>query len=152
MPKYRRILTIIDASDTAGHVVARAALLGKLLGATIALATISDEKPHADQTIQARFASISAATTRAEGLAGRAGLRDLEVLVSERDPHALAAVIASWSPDLLVLGPTAPGGLVGWLDILRSIQGQGEALDVLTVEPKKQGLGRRFAAALSGLF
>lgn len=152
MPKYRRILSIVDASETSGYVVARAALLGKMLGATIALATISEESAFDDQSIQARFASIGMATQRAEGLASRAGLRNAEVLVSERDRHALAAVVASWSPDLLIVGSAAPGGLVGWLDVLRTLQGTGEAVDILMVEPRKAGLGRRLAAALSGLF
>lgn len=157
MPRYRRILSIVDASEASSDVVARTALLGKNLGATIALATISENSATADQSIQARFASIGNATQRAESLAGKAGLQNAEVLVSERDRHALAAVVASWSPDLLIVGSPAPGGLVGWLDVLRTLQGQGEAVDILMVEPRKTGprktgLGRRLAAALSGLF
>lgn len=103
MPTDRRIHSITDLSETAAGVVARAALLGT----TTMTALINDEPATVVQSIQARFALIGPVTQRAEYIAGNADLRDADVL-GERDLQALAAVVASSSPGLLIFGSLRP--------------------------------------------
>lgn len=151
MSTYRRILSLVDTSGGTSDVVDRAALLSKRFGATLALASLAEAPSDGDTSIRYRLSSLSAATRRAERMASKAGLENPEVLVSERDRHALAATVAAWRPDLLVLGATAPLGMQGWLEILRGLQGDHCHFDVLTVEPQQPGFARRVASVLAGL-
>ncbi len=152
MPAYRRILSLVDSSESNASVVGRAALLSKMCGATLALAAVSELTHGGEASISSRLSSISEASRRAEMLAYKAGLDDSEVLVSEHDSHALAATVAAWRPDLLVLGAAAPNGLQGWLDILRDMQGPNGRFDVLMVEQERPGIARRVANAMAGMF
>lgn len=151
MSTYRRILSLVDTSGGTSDVVDRAALLSKRFGATLALASLADAPGDGDTSIRYRLSSLSAATRRAERMAAKAGLENSEVLVSERDRHALAATVAAWRPDLLVLGASAPLGMQGWLEILRGLQGNHCHFDVLTVE-QQPGFARRVAGVLAALF
>ncbi len=152
MSTYRRILSLVDASETTSGVVDRAAQLSKRFGATLALASVAQQPSDGDTSIRYRISSLGAATRRAEQLALKAGLDKSEILVSERDRHALAATVAAWRPDLLVLGATAPMGMQGWLEILRGLQGPNGHFDVLTVEQEKSGFAHRMTGALAALF
>ncbi len=149
MSSYHRVLSVVDSSDGASHVIRRAALMARLCGATLAVASVADAPPGGDDSIHSRLAFIGEATRRAEKLAGKAGASDFEVLISERDRHALSAVVGSWLPDLVVVSASDPRGLTGWLDSLR---GGSSSIDVLKVEPEGPGIGRRMANALAGLF
>jgi len=149
MSSYRRILSVVDPSDGSHHVIRRAALMARLCGASLAVASVADAPPGGDDSIRTRLAFISDSTRRIEKLAGKAGARDFEILVSERDRLSLSAVVGSWQPDLVVVAASEPRGLAGWLDSLR---GTSVAVDVLRVEPEQPGVGRRMAAALAGLF
>lgn len=149
MSAYHRVLSVVDSSDGASHVFRRAALMARLCGASFAVASVADAPPGGDESIRARLVSIDVATRRAEKLAGKAGVRDFDVLISERDGHALSAVVGSWQPDLVVVSASDPHGLSGWLESLR---GASARIDVLKVEPEGAGIGRRMAAAFAGLF
>lgn len=149
MSSYHRVLSVVDSSDAAAHVIRRAALLARLCGASLAVASVADAPPGGDESVHARLAFIGEATRRAEKLAGKAGVRDFDVLISERDCHALSAVVGSWHPDLVVVSASDLRGLTGWLDSLR---GSFSRVDVLKVEPEGPGIGRRMATALAGLF
>lgn len=152
MPTYHRILSLVDASKSNSDVVDRAALLSKRYGATLALASVAEPPSDGDTSIRYRLSSLNAATRRVERLASNAGLENSEVLVSERDRHALAATVAAWRPDLLVLGAATPVGMQGWLEILRELQSEHDHFDVLTVEPQHSSFARRVAGVLAGLF
>lgn len=149
MSSYHRVLSVVDSSDGASHVIRRAALMARLCGASLAVASVADAPPGGDNSIRSRLAFIGEATRRAEKLAGKAGVRDFEVLISERDQLALSAVVGSWHPDLLVVSASDPRGLTGWLDSLR---GPSSRIDVLKVDQEGPGIGRRMANALAGLF
>lgn len=150
MSSYRRVLTVVEPSDGAAQVIRRAALMARLCGASLAVASVADHPPGGDCSIRARLAFISDATRRIERLAGRAGVRDLEVLISERERHSLSALVGSWQPDLVVVAASDPRGLSGWLDTLRG--GAANPVDVLKVEPEPAGIRHRMATALAGLF
>lgn len=152
MSSYRRILSVVDSSDGAAQVIRRAALMARLCGATLAVASVADHPPGGNDTVGARLAFIGDATRRVEKLAGKAGVRNTEVLISERDRRALAMLVHSWQPDLVVVAAGDPPlGLAGWLDALRAAGAHAPA-DVLKVEPDGPGIGRRVASALAGLF
>lgn len=152
MSSYRRVLSVVEPSDGAAHIIRRAALMARLCGASLAVASVADAPPGGDDSIWARLAFIGEATRRTEKLAGKAGVRDFEVLISERDHRALAAVVGSWNPDLVVISASDPRGLSGWLDTLHSA-GAANPVDVLKVEPQTPaGIGYRMATALAGLF
>lgn len=149
MSSYHRVLSVVDSSDGASHVIRRAALMARLCGASLAVASVADAPPGGDDSIRARLAFIGDATRRVEKLAGKSGARDFEVLISERDRRTLSAVVGSWRPDLLVVSASDPRGLSGWLESLRE---SDAPIDVLKVEPEGPGISRRMAAALAGLF
>lgn len=150
MSSYRRVLTVVEPTDGAAHVIRRAALMARLCGATLAVASVADHPPGGDGSIRTRLSFVGEATHRVEKLAGRAGVRDLEVLISERDRNLLSALVGSWQPDLVVVAASDPRGLSGWTELLRSAA-TDHPIDVLKVEPEQPGIGRRMAAALAGL-
>lgn len=151
MSSYRRVLSVIEPLEGAAHVIRRAALLARMCGATLAVASVADHPPGGNDSIRERLSFVTDATRRVERLAGSAGVRDLEVLVSERDCHALSALVGSWHPDLIVVGAREPRGLAGWTELLRE-SGADHAADVLKVEPEHTGVRRRVATVLAGLF
>lgn len=151
MSSYRRVLTVVEPSDGAAHVIRRAALMARLCGATLAVASVADHPPGGDNSIRARLAFMGDATRRVEKLAGKAGVRDLEVIISERDRSVLSALVGSWRPDLVVVASSDPRGLSGWMDLLRG-NATGQPVDVLKVDPEQSGIGRRMASALAGIF
>lgn len=151
MSSYRRILSIVEPGDAAAHALKRAALLARLCGASLAVASVIDHLPGGGDSIRDQVAQLTEATQRVERLAGKAGIRDAEVLISERDRKVLVGLVASWQPDLVVVAAGAPHGLAGWLEELQNLQG-AERVDVLNVESERRPIGRRVVSALSGLF
>lgn len=151
MSSYRRVISVVEPSDEAAHIIRRAAQIARLCGAALAVASVVDHPPGGDESIRTRLAFISDATRRIERLAGRAGARDFEVLISERERHLLSGLVGSWQPDLVVVAASDPRGLSGWLNALHGA-GAAHRVDVLKVEPEPAGIGRSIAATFAGFF
>ena len=121
---YRRILALVDFSDTGPAVARRALNLARLEGAELAFLHLIDPDPSLDggyppPTLKEQAQGFEqAALRRLTFLRANLGADSAKLLARYGQPaHSFADCVADWRPDLVVAGDD-PGYLGGHHDLL----------------------------------
>ena len=153
MINYRRILTLVDFDSQAEAVARRGLQLARLHGATLALAGLVDYTPGEEcedyipvmTPNRMRAAIAQDVSSKLQLLGDRIGAAGAEVIAAQGSrAAALADLVNSWQPDLVVVGAHTRLGLNGW--------GGQLPFDVLTLQAEHPTLGGRVVRALASAF
>ena len=160
MGNYRKMMAIVDISPNGERVAQRAFKMAQLYNATLAIATIIDYTPgyesgHApfltpNQACDALVKQFSGKLDLLLNRIGAAGVESI-VVAGELKP-AVADVVQSWQPDLVVIGSHETFGL----DQPKSVFGRHAItlpFDVLVTQIDQQKhIGGRLVHALTAAF
>jgi universal stress protein A len=157
MPRYERILAVIDLSER-GELVARRALrLARSCDARLAVAHVVDYTPGFEsdhvpfltpQQMQGRLVRVARGELGA--LLGRIGADHVEQRVASGRPRReIVNLVSSIRPDLIVVGPDAPDGLAGLRQLTVGKGPDAHSCDVFTVQVERKRAIERLHAFLA---